>query len=334
MAQRKETDDHRLALIYKWVEADLNIKNFTIEVASADASFRRYFRLISGDNTWIIMDAPPEKENCEAFIKMAQLLESANVQAPHIYHFDEALGFMQLSDLGNTAYLDKLNDVTVDELYRAAIKSIIKMQKIKVVLPEYDSNLLKSEMSLFNDWFINRHLKLSLNTQQEAVLNETLSLLSDSALRQDAAFVHRDFHCRNLMMTNVNNPGVIDFQDAVNGPCSYDLVSLIKDCYIAWPRKKQLQWIDLYLSLSDFKLEKQAFIKSLDFMGMQRHMKAIGIFSRLNYRDAKPGYLNDIPRTMAYVIDVCHRYTELKPFSELLNSLNISVDKTLLEKIK
>lgn len=334
MPQRKEKKDIRLELIKKWVKTDLNINDFEIEVASADASFRRYFRLISAGESWVIMDAPPEKEDCQSFVKIAKLIESVQVQSPHIYCFDEIQGFMQLSDLGSTDYLDKLTDDNVDELYAAAIQSIIRMQSIDAALPEYNEKLLKSEMALFNDWYLTQHLELDLGEVQKNILSNTLNFLTESALNQTMGFVHRDFHSRNLMLTANNNPGVIDFQDAVNGPYSYDLVSLIKDCYIAWPRKKQLKWIALFLQSSGIKVDKQQFIKELDFMGMQRHLKAIGIFSRLNYRDAKPGYMKDIPRTLAYIVDVCNRYDELKPFNELLEQLNIHVDKTMLEKIQ
>jgi len=326
--------DARLDAIKTWVKSELKLTSFTIEVASADASFRRYFRLYSGDKTWVIMDAPPQKEDCQPFIKIAKLIEGAGVQAPHIYSFNELQGFMQLSDLGSTAYLDKLNDESVDALYFEAIQSIVKMQTIRADLPSYDEKLLQSEMSLFSEWFLAKHLNLKLDASQKNVIHDTFSILTNSALQQTSVFVHRDYHSRNLMITAENNPGVIDFQDAVNGPPSYDLVSLIKDCYIAWPREKQLSWVDQYLKLSAIKIDRQQFIKQLDFMGMQRHLKAIGIFARLNYRDGKPAYINDIPRTLAYVVDVCKRYSELKNFSLLLSTLNINADSQTLELIK
>ncbi len=326
--------DARLEAIKDWVATELKLQNFTIEVASADASFRRYFRLLCGGKSWIIMDAPPDKEDCQPFINIAKLIEDAGVQSPHIYNFNEQQGFMRLSDLGSTAYLDKLNNKTVDVLYADAIRSIIKMQTIKADIPAYDEKLLQFEMSLFNDWFIGQHLNLKLHASQSKVISKTFSFLSESALQQIPVFVHRDYHSRNLMLTENNNPGVIDFQDAVYGSPAYDLVSLIKDCYIAWPRQKQLQWIGQFLERSPLKIDRQRFIKQLDFMGLQRHLKAIGIFSRLNYRDDKPAYLDDIPRTLAYVIDVCQRYEELNSFLLLLNSLNIKADEKTLELIR
>lgn len=329
-----ETTDTRLEAIKHWVETVWQLDNFCIEVASADASFRRYFRLKSGNDCWIIMDAPPEKEDCQPFIKMAKLIESVGVQAPHIGHINWQQGFMQLSDLGSIAYLDKLNNETVDSLYIDAIQAIIKMQTIAADIPVYNAELLISEMALFSDWYLQKHLNITLTNVQIKTIAETVELLAVSALQQGAVFVHRDYHSRNLMITDEGNPGVIDFQDAVNGPPTYDLVSLIKDCYIAWPRQKQLMWIDQFLALSPLRINKSLFIKQLDFMGLQRHMKAIGIFARLNHRDDKPNYLKDIPRTLAYVFDVCQRYGELTHFLALLTALNIQCDSETLVLIQ
>lgn len=318
--------DIRLESIKHWIETELGIDDYRIETASADASFRRYFRLTTAANSWIIMDAPPDREDCEPFVNVATLLESSGVHAPHIFDFNRSQGFMRISDLGSTAYLDRLNMQNVDGLYADAIQAIVKMQTINSDVPAYDETLLKFEMSLFHDWFLNHHLDIELSQQQQQVLQNIVELLTNSALQQESVFVHRDYHSRNLMIVNENNPGVIDFQDAVNGPPTYDLVSLIKDCYIAWPRQKQLQWVDYYLQLSPLKLDKTRFLQQLDFMGLQRHLKAIGIFARLNYRDGKPGYLNDIPRTLSYVLDACQRYPELQDFYQLLKSLGLQAD--------
>ena len=334
MTQKLETADPRLTDIKKWIESSLTIQNYTIEIASADASFRRYFRLLSADDSWIIMDAPPEKEDCQPFIKIARLIESVGVQSPHIFSFNQQQGFMQLSDLGSTAFLNRLTNQTVDVLYGDAINAIVKMQTIQADLPEYNLELLQFEMSLFKDWYLQKHLGLQLSDTHSKILSDTFKLLAESALQQSTVFVHRDYHSRNLMLTEDNNPGVIDFQDAVNGPASYDLVSLIKDCYIAWPRQKQLAWIDQYLTLSKLKIDRQEFIKQLDLMGLQRHLKATGIFARLNHRDGKSAYLNDIPRTLAYVFDVCQRYDELSDFLKMLSSLDVKVDTDTLEIIK
>jgi N-acetylmuramate 1-kinase len=330
----EQQNDIRLDDIKTWIATDLKLPDIKIEVASADASFRRYFRLFSGNDRWVIMDAPPEKEDCKPFVEIAGLLEVAGVQSPHVFNFNEQQGFMRLSDLGSTAYLDKLNISTADALYADAIHALVNMQTIQADLSKYDAELLQFEMSLFKDWYLHKHLNIELDEKQNKIIADTVSLLTESALQQSPVFVHRDYHSRNLMITANNNPGVIDFQDAVNGPPCYDLVSLIKDCYIAWPRKKQLEWIDQYLSLSPLKLNRQLFIKQLDFMGMQRHLKAIGIFARLNHRDNKSAYLNDIPRTLAYVVDVSQRYNELAEFSELLNRLKLKGDAQTLQLIQ
>ena len=329
--------DVRLDLIRQWLETDCELRDFEIEAASADASFRRYFRVRLNHvqpQSYIVMDAPPNKEDCAPFINIAHLLEEAGVHAPHIYQYDATQGFMLLSDLGSRAYLDQLSTHTVDTLYGDAITAIINMQQISAELPLYNENLLRTELSLFNDWYLARHLQIELTPPQQRVLNNTITLLVDNALQQPQGFAHRDYHSRNLMLTDENNPGVIDFQDAVIGAVSYDLVSLIKDCYIAWPRHKQLQWIKQYLAQSRLQIEAEVFIKQMDLMGLQRHIKVCGIFARLNYRDGKPAYLADIPRTLAYVFDVCYRYKELNEFAELLNTLGIHADADLLEQLQ
>ncbi len=329
------SQDTRLDLLSHWLSKSLGMLGFSIEPASADASFRRYFRVSSNNKTWIAMDAPPEKENCEPFVHVAQMIEAAGAHAPHIYHRDETNGFMLLSDLGSTLYLNRLDEHSSDELYKQAIDSLIIMQGIENGLPDYDEELLNTEMCLFKEWYIGTHLGINLNTEQLKVLNNTFALLTQSALNQKQVFVHRDYHSRNLMITDNDSPGIIDFQDAVIGPVSYDLVSLLKDCYIAWPRQQVLSWLKYFLDnnpLTEQSVEE--FLKSFELMGLQRHLKAIGIFARLNHRDKKPGYLNDIPRTLAYVYDVSKRYKELAPFFNLLQELEIAPDHSTLERIQ
>ena len=334
--------DIRLDAIKQWIRSDLGFENFTIETASADASFRRYFRLrLENGDSFIIMDAPPEKEDCKPFVMIAKLLESAGVHAPHIYDFNETQGFMRLADLGSTAYLDELNSLNADALYNDAIQAIVQIQTIEAELPVYDEALLQFEMSLFKDWFLEKHLNIHLDDSQCVVLEQIFKYLSDAALLQKQAFVHRDYHSRNLMIlesdaaNNVdgNNPGVIDFQDAVQGSVCYDLVSLIKDCYIVWPRDQLLHWIDTYLEITPLVFQREEFIKSFDLMGLQRHIKVAGIFCRLNYRDGKSNYLDDIPLTLAYIFDAINRYAELSEFKDLLFTLGIEPDKKLLVKI-
>ena len=210
------------------------------------------------------------------------------------------------------------------------------MQGIENGFAAYDKTLLHFEMSLFKDWYLSKHLQIKMDDKQHRIVTECFTLLTDNALQQVHTFVHRDYHSRNLMVTPLNNPGVIDFQDAVWGPISYDLVSLLKDCYIAWPRKKVEQWINYFMASSPLcaGIDQQLFIKWFDLMGMQRHLKAIGIFARLNYRDGKPDYMNDIPRTLAYVFDVCSRYPELNTFATLLNQLGLQADSVTMKRIQ
>lgn len=328
--------DTRLKQLKIWLSTELKFNNFTLQSASADASFRRYFRIIKDQQTWVAMDAPPEKENCESFIKIARALEDNKIQAPHIYHFNKKEGYLLLSDLGSQSYLDKLNNESADDLYNDAINTLIKMQTIDTELPLYNNDLLQLEMSLFNDWYLTKNLHLELNDTQKKTLSQCYDVLSDNALQQTQIFVHRDYHSRNLMVTLKNNPGVIDFQDAVSGPITYDLVSLLKDCYIAWPRQKIEQWVHYFIESNSLctDVDSQQFIKWFDLMGMQRHLKAVGIFARLNQRDGKPDYLNDIPRTLAYIFDVCSRYAELNVFGELLNELDLKPDRKILALIK
>ena len=328
--------DPRLEQLRQWLLNDLDIQDFSIEPASADASFRRYFRISNKVKTWIAMDAPPDKENCSAFVHVAQMIEAVGVQAPHIYHYNPELGFMLLSDLGSTPYLAGLDNEHSDKLYKEAIDAIINMQTLNNGLPDYDAQLLNNEMQLFIDWYLLRHLGIELSQPQRLILNRSFDILCKNALQQPQVFVHRDYHSRNLMITNNDNPGVIDFQDAVVGPVSYDLVSLLKDCYIAWPRQNVLHWLDYYMHQSSLcqNISREQFIHWFDLMGTQRHLKAIGIFARLNHRDGKAGYLADIPRTLSYVIDCCRRYDELQAMAELIEQLQLTADPATLDLIQ
>ncbi|UCB55439.1 MAG: phosphotransferase [Thiotrichales bacterium] len=295
-----------------------------IRPASADASFRRYFRVTDSNNgqTFVVMDAPPDKEDCEPFIHITRLLRSVNVNAPSIITMDLERGFLLLDDLGDRQYLDYLDDASSEALYRDALTALLRMQLIQNQLPPYDRGRLLDEMGLFEPWYLNTHLGISLDQNQKSVLDGIFELLIDSALEQPQVFVHRDYHSRNLMLVDSNNPGVIDYQDAVIGPVTYDLVSLLKDCYIEWPREKIEYWLDEYLQLTsiDIPVDRQRFIRWFDLMGVQRHLKVLGIFARLNYRDGKSQYLNDLPLTLQYVLDSCHRYEELSPLLELFEA--------------
>ena len=330
-ATESMSPDDRLNRLTDWLQKQLNTNDLHITVASADASFRRYFRVQHDGQSWIAMDAPPDKENCQPFIHIAECLTNHGINAPRLYHKDLQQGFLLISDLGSQPYLPALHSEKTDILYKQAIDTLVQMQGIQCNgLPAYDETLLHNEMQLFIDWFLTQHLKLELsNTQQQALAN-SFQLLIKNALHQPQVFVHRDYHSRNLMVTAEHNPGVLDFQDAVDGALTYDLVSLLKDCYISWPRQQIEHWLTYYLTEArnqawfDSAITDAQFIEWFDFMGVQRHLKAIGIFSRLNIRDKKPGYLDDIPRTFNYIIDSCQRYPKLSEFKSCLQQLNIA----------
>lgn len=315
----------RLTQLQQWLDSlsENNYKN--LEPASADASFRQYFRVTDDKNnrTCIVMDAPPEKENCRPFLQVTELIRNVGVNAPAIISMDMKQGFILLDDLGTKPYLDHLDKSSADNLYIDAIEALINMQKIDAILPSYDEQLLQSEMDLFETWYLNRHLDIELNEAQKSILGNTFDLLIQNAIEQPQVFVHRDYHSRNLMITDENSPGVIDYQDAVIGPITYDLVSLFKDCYIEWPREKVELWLDLYLArITPARLiDKETLLRWFDLMGVQRHLKVLGIFARLNYRDGKPQYLDDMPLTLKYVVDTCDSYDELRPLKQLLEEL-------------
>ncbi|MBN4063435.1 phosphotransferase [Cardiobacterium sp. AH-315-I02] len=316
----------RLSQLQQWLES-LSENTYTnLQPASADASFRQYFRVTNtqDNKTYVVMDAPPDKEDCSPFIQITGLIRHVGVNAPDIIAMDRQQGFLLLDDLGRTPYLEKLNNETADALYLDAINALIKMQSINTTLPPYDKDLLQAELNLFETWYVNKHLGIQLNSMQKSSLASTFELLINSAKEQPQVFVHRDYHSRNLMITDNNNPGVIDYQDAVIGPISYDLVSLFKDCYIEWPSDKVEHWLDLYLARltptitpANF-IKKQTLVRWFDLMGIQRHLKVLGVFSRLNYRDGKIQYLNDLPLTLKYIFDTCERYEELHPLKQLL----------------
>jgi aminoglycoside/choline kinase family phosphotransferase len=320
--------DQRLEQLKIWLN-DSGIAYQAIAPASADASFRRYFRIIDAENSYIVMDAPPEKEDCQPFIHIAKLLLDFGLNVPQILQQNLEQGFLLLSDLGDTVFLSELNNSTVDEMYTSAMKSLLLIQKNKnPALPAYDETLLANELALFPDWYLEKQLNLTLSSPQKEILEQTFNVLIKNALAQPQVCVHRDYHSRNLMVNKNNSdaPGVIDFQDAVIGAVTYDLVSLLKDCYIDWPRQKIEAWVKYYHaeieSLGIINAVSFAeFLRWFDLMGLQRHLKVAGIFSRLKHRDGKTGYLKDIPRTMDYVWDVLERYPEFKPLHNMLSEI-------------
>lgn len=303
-----------------------------IEPASADASFRRYFRVsLNNGDSKIAMDAPPQYEDCRPFLKVAALFRSAGVNVPEVFAEDLGQGFLLLSDLGNTTYLSALDNESATKLYGDANAALIAIQRISKsgVLPEYDRALLSRELLLFPDWYISKHLNVTLTPSQQAVLDTTFEKLLENNLAQPKVFVHRDFHSRNLMVVEGNypqNPGVLDFQDAVYGPITYDLVSLYRDAYIDWDEEREMDFVIRYWEAArnaglpvgnDF----HAFYRDYEWMGAQRQIKVLGIFARLFYRDNKDGYLKDMPRVMRYLRRTCERYDELRPFAKLLDEL-------------
>lgn len=315
--------DQRLIQIKSWLK-NVVTGDFEIEPASSDASFRRYFRVKQNQRSWIVMDAPPQHEDIAPFICVAEHLFHAQLNVPALHARDTENGFLLLSDLGSTPLLHGISSTNADSLYQDAIEQIIKMQRsdnTTINLPEYDAELLQKEMDLFAEWFLQEHLNVEIPT----FLNDIQSLLVTSAQQQAQRFVHRDYHSRNLMIVDTEQPlGIIDFQDAVNGPVSYDLVSLLKDVYIEWPQQQRDEWLLFYYQRAVenglLNINIDTFTRDFDLMGLQRHLKILGIFCRLNYRDNKPGYLSDLPLTLKYVLDVSQRYPELKALDAFLRS--------------
>ncbi|MCK5725696.1 MAG: phosphotransferase [Thiotrichaceae bacterium] len=322
--------DSRLQQLSQWIHQTLDGSQATIEVASADASFRRYFRIHHKNKTLIAMDSPPDKEPVQPFIDICQRILATGAHAPHIYHQNIEQGFLILEDLGSTAYLDKLNKDTVDNYYQAAMQALIKLQKVNTTgLPHYDTKRLHEEMTLMPEWFLGEHLGITLTIKQQQIIETTFNSLTSAITEQNTGFVHRDYHSRNLMITETNNPGIIDFQDAVIGPLSYDLVSLLRDCYIAWPHSQVDQWISDYQQMAENaqlipKMTIEKFSKQVDLIGLQRHIKVLGIFARLKHRDNKPHYLNDLPLTLSYLLDIGQRHKEMTDLMQLFTDLKIA----------
>lgn len=319
-------DDQRYIELQAWLRNDLGIAFDNIEPASGDASFRRYFRIQHQGENLIVMDAPPEHEDCVPFINISKAMEAMGLNVPRILQQNLEHGYLLLSDLGNVQYLEQLNRNTAPQLYRDALDALLRLQTSNTglqLLPRYDHALLTREMELLREWYFEKNLKIKLSPAQHKLLDEVFELLAQSALAQPQTWVHRDYHSRNLMVVSKHNPGILDFQDAVYGPVTYDLVSLLKDCYIEWPREQVIEWVNGYHQrllereiIND--VDTQQFIRWFDFMGVQRHLKVLGIFSRLHIRDHKSGYLKDIPRTLRYVTDTCRRYPELNSLGSLL----------------
>jgi len=336
-----EAEDLRLRELTEWLATDKvrravgeeigeRMADAMLTPASTDASFRRYFRITHATGSLIVMDAPPAMEKCAPFVRIARMLTDAGVNAPVVYAEDIERGFLLLTDLGSETYLDALNEDNVDSLMRDATASLLKWQLASKPdqLPIYDESVLRGELALFTDWYIARHLNVTLTPPQQGVVQQVFDTIIAANLAEPKVYVHCDFMPRNLMRTNTSNPGVLDFQDALYGPISYDIASLWRDAFISWDEERVLDGTIRYWErarnaglpvASDFA----DFYRDVEWMGLQRHLRIMGIFARIHYRDGKSRYLHDTPRFARYVRKCCERYGQLRPLARLLDQLKI-----------
>jgi aminoglycoside/choline kinase family phosphotransferase len=323
--------DSRLTLLKEWLTtvSAVPVLPQTIRPASADASFRRYFRVDAPDGTThIVMDAPPPNEDVRPFIHVAGIFGSTGVSTPKILAQDAEQGFLLLSDLGSTTYLQQLNHDTAHKLYLDAIDALVLIQAHSKpgVLPEYDRAMLQRELTLLPEWYVGKHLCVEMNDKQKEILTRIFNTLLANNLAQPQVYVHRDYHSRNLMVMAQGNPGILDFQDAVYGPITYDLVSLLRDAYIQWDEEMVLDWVIRYWEKAKraglpVNPDIDAFYRDFEFMGLQRHLKVLGIFARLYHRDGKDAYLKEMPLVMEYTRKAAGRYNALAPLIRLLDEL-------------
>ncbi len=319
-------------MLHSWLRDELRLGDVTLVPASGDASFRRYFRVVGAARSYIAVDAPPEREDSRPFVDIARRFHGLGLNVPEVFEADFERGLLLVSDLGTRDYLTALDETTADRLYGDALGALLVIQACGPCadeLPPYDRGLLMREMQLFPDWFLTRHLEMTLSAAERQLLAHAFERLADAALEQPQVCVHRDFHSRNLLVTERHNPGILDFQDAVIGPVTYDLVSLLRDAYIEWPRECVESWALGYHDLAlhsgvlrdtDSPEDQARFLRWFDWMGVQRQLKVAGIFARLYHRDAKAGYLADIPRTLGYLRDATARYDQLRDLHEFVES--------------
>jgi aminoglycoside/choline kinase family phosphotransferase len=332
----------RLQQLTEWLHRQFPDTSFEVSPASADASFRRYFRATFPDgSSRIVMDAPPEHEDCRPFLHVGALFEQAGTHVPHVYAQDLDQGFLLLSDLGHTTYLQALTPGNARDLYGAATDALVRIQLASRAdqLPPYDEALLRRELDLFPEWYVATHLGVTLNEKQRAGLDTAFRRILDNTLAQPRVYVHRDYHSRNLMHVAalpldfpgaegiLTNPGILDFQDAVFGPITYDLASLFKDAYIRWDEAQVMDWLIRYWEKAraaglPVHADFGEFYRDYEWMGVQRHVKVLGIFARLCHRDGKDGYLKDMPLVFEYLYKACTRYVDLKPLQVLLEELH------------
>jgi N-acetylmuramate 1-kinase len=322
--------DEQLAILY----ADQGwgtVPPATLTAASSDASFRRYFRWEGAGRSFVVMDAPPPQENCKPFVDIAFLLAKSGINVPKIYAEDLERGFLLLNDLGNKTYLDVIDSDNADDLFSDALQALLAFQQLPMVapLPSYDVALLRRELELFPEWYVKRELGIEFDAAQQVLWQQVSDVLIDSALAQPKVLVHRDYMPRNLMLSEPN-PGVLDFQDAVYGPVTYDVTCLFKDAFLSWPEERVRGWLERYwqqaMALNiPVQPDFEDFQRASDLMGVQRHLKVIGIFARICHRDGKPRYLSDVPRFFAYIEAVLARRPELAELDVLLASLRAGV---------
>jgi N-acetylmuramate 1-kinase len=323
----------------RFVTANLPRTTFTVTVASADASFRSYWRVTAADRTWIVMDAPPDKENIAPWLEIGQRLRNIGLHTPQVLAVDERQGFILMEDLGNRTYLPELNAHTVDAMYGDAFAAMFAMQtKVSSEgLPTFDEAFLMMELEIMPKWLLETHLGYDLSCGEWDIIEPAFRLLINNARVQPQVFMHRDFHSRNLMIVDRNNPGIIDFQGAVLGPITYDLASLLRDCYIAWPIEQVDAWVEQYrqrlVAAGAVSVDGAHFRRWFDWSGLQRHIKVLGLFCRLNYRDGKATYLNDLPLTLNYVLSIARLYPDLTAFADLLERAIGGRDITLARVI-
>jgi N-acetylmuramate 1-kinase len=316
----------RAAARLAWTRTSLGNPSLTLESASADASFRSYWRTHHDGRSWIVMDSPPAQEDPRPWLKIGAQLAAAGLHVPTVYDKDLQQGFLLIEDLGTQLYLPALNERTADTLYGDAMNALLRMQSRMGYheLPPFDRKVLESGLAIMPEWFLARHLGHQPDDDERAVLDTAFELIVRHALEQPRCFVHRDFHSRNLLIVDNNSPGIIDFQGALAGPITYDLASLLRDGYIAWPGERVDAWVDAYrhklldAQLIDANVDQKQFLRWFDFTGLHRHVRVLGQFYRLWYRDGKPGYLADVPRVYHYVISVARRYPELADFAALI----------------
>lgn len=303
----------------QWLAVECGLSSATLLPMVGDASFRRYFRVVTPAQSFVVMDAPPAKENCHPYVAVANALRELGINTPDIFHADIARGFLLLTDFGDMTYLNALNNDNADKLYQPALQALATLQSCSSVaghtIPTFGADLMWREWAWHKEWFLQRLLGLSLSAVEEENLQTCFALLVESAIQQPQVFMHRDYHSANLMVLPENKVGVLDFQDAFIGPLTYDLVSLLRDCYIAWPEERVMQWVKIYSQQITGKtdiVDHATFIRWFDWMGVERHLKALFTFARKKVRDEQAQYLQHIPRTLHYILTVSHRHPALR----------------------